>query len=143
MNALFTKEAIYKKTSQEITSLLYESLINNLELAITKINDKEFVEANESLKKSNDILQRLGVGINYEAGIIADQLDALYNYLADRLIEANLKKDVSIIEEVLNVVTTIASAWNQALVEGKDTQPQGNRRKALAYEQHVLTENNL
>ena len=55
----------------------------------------------KKLQKANDILKRLGVGINYEAGIIADQLDMLYNYMADKLIEANLKKDPEIIKEVI------------------------------------------
>ena len=50
------------------------------------------MDANKKLQKTNDILHRLGAGLNYEAGIIADQLDTLYNYMADRVIEGNNKE---------------------------------------------------
>ncbi len=43
----------------------------------------------------------LDAGLNYDAGIIADQLDMLYNYMADKVIEANIKKDVSILKKSL------------------------------------------
>ena len=79
-----TDELIYQKNSQEITSLLYEALIDLLNNSIEDIKDKNLIDANKKLQKANDILYRLGAGLNYEAGIIADQLDALYNYMAER-----------------------------------------------------------
>ena len=57
-----TEEMIYKKTSQEITSLLYEACLMSLEEAIESINKKDFVLANHKIQKANNILQRLGVG---------------------------------------------------------------------------------
>ena len=67
------------------------------------------------MQKTNDLLYRLGAGLNYEAGIIADQLDALYNYMAERVIEGNRKKDIAIIQEVLSISERLASAWNEAM----------------------------
>ncbi|HHY21802.1 MAG TPA: flagellar export chaperone FliS, partial [Bacilli bacterium] len=67
MSQFITNEALHKKTPQEITSLLYEACHNNLSSAITAILEKEYIDANEYLKKANDILHRLGGGLNYEA----------------------------------------------------------------------------
>lgn len=140
MNGLLTEEALFKKTPQEITALLYEACLTNLEEAIDDINNKDYVIANKKLQKANDILHRLGGGLNYEAGIIADQLDALYNYMADKLVMANYQKDTSLIEEVIKVLEPIALAWNEALRK-KSAQPAtGIRNKALAYEKNVLME---
>ncbi len=50
----------------------------------------------------------LGAGLNYEAGIISDQLDALYNYMAERVIEGNKKKDIAMIQEVLSIAERLA-----------------------------------
>ncbi|PPA70249.1 flagellar export chaperone FliS [Jeotgalibacillus proteolyticus] len=113
MNFL-TKELIYQKSSQELTSLLYEAAIINLQDAITFINSKQFIEANEKLQKTNDIIRRLGAGLNYESGIIADQLDALYNYIAEKLIETNLKKDAVLAQELLTILEDLFSSWNEA-----------------------------
>lgn len=135
---LLTEDVIYKKSPQEITVLLYEVLIDNLEMAIEEIDAGNFENVNKRLQKSNDILQRLGVGLNYEAGIITDQLDALYNYSADRIIEANFKKDKVIINEVLNIINSIANSWNEASKSKFNTLTNGLKQKAMAYEKNIM-----
>lgn len=142
MTGIFTESAIHQKSPQEITALLYEACLTNLEEAIEDITNKDYVFANKKLQKANDILHRLGAGLNYEAGIIADQLDVLYNYMADKVVEANLHKDVSIIKEVLQIVEDLSSSWNQAM-QNKHADPKAAiRQKALAYEKNVLMEDN-
>ncbi|MCT8138744.1 flagellar export chaperone FliS [Anaerobacillus sp. CMMVII] len=138
---LITKEALHKKSPQEITALLYEACMKNLEDAKSAIAQKNYNSANEKLQKANDILERLGAGLNYEAGIVADQLDAVYNYMADRLIKANLNKDIIIIDELLILLKELSSAWNKALVVNKDTQVKTSKQKTSAYEQHSLYDN--
>lgn len=139
---IFTESAIHQKSPQEITALLYEACISNLEEAIETINSKDYIIANKKLQNANDILHRLGAGLNYEAGIIADQLDMLYNYMADKVVEANLNKDTKPIEEVLKSLEEIAGAWNQALKTKAVDPAAGIRKKALAYEKSVLMEDN-
>ncbi|WP_041639065.1 flagellar export chaperone FliS [Anoxybacillus flavithermus] len=133
-----TEEVVYKKTSQQLTALLYEGLMESIEEAIASAKKGNYIHANKRLQKANDILRRLGVGLNYDAGIIAHQLDALYNYMAERLIDANMKKDVAMMEEVLMIAKDIATAWNEALKK----QPTTNvaAKKAAAYEQFIKTE---
>ncbi|MBS4178273.1 flagellar export chaperone FliS [Lederbergia citrea] len=133
-----TKELIYQKTPQQITGLLYEVCIDCLTEAIHCIENKEYPEANSKLQKVNDIIERLGAGLNYEAGIIADQLDTLYNYMANQVILGNLKKDIPILQEVLNICEQLASAWNEAMNMG-DTQGQRLlHQKTNAYEKNVM-----
>ncbi|PMC36623.1 flagellar export chaperone FliS [Bacillus sp. UMB0899] len=134
-----TKEMIYQKSSQEITSLLYEALIDNTQKAIQDIQNKCFIKANIKLKKANDILERLGVGLNYEAGIMADQLDALYNYMADLIVKANIQKEIEPLKEVLSIIEDIAQAWQTAMENNKSGQVQQQLlRKANAYEKNVM-----
>ncbi|KAF0996475.1 flagellar export chaperone FliS [Geobacillus sp. TFV-3] len=135
-----TEEWIYQKNSQQLTALLYEGLIECLEEAITAIEQKDHWRANKQLQKGNDILHRLGVGLRYDAGIIAHQLDALYNYMADRLIEANMKKDAKIVREVLQLAATIATAWNEALKSGASSTKTALKPKTAVYEQFVAYE---
>jgi len=137
---LISNEALHKKTPQEITSLLYEACLDNLEEAKRAVKTKDLMVANEKLQKANDILYRLGAGINYEAGIVADQLDALYNYLADRVVQANYDKDPKIIDEVINNIELISVSWNEAQKKNVDTQPKANKQKANAYEQNMMFE---
>lgn len=113
--------------------------MSTLEEAIEAIKQKDYYTSNKLLKKANDILYRLDAGINYEAGIIADQLDVLYDYMSEKLIEANINKDIKLIEEVLKIINEISTSWNQALKTKENKQPNVLRQKTNAYEKHILT----
>ena len=135
-----TEEIIYNKTPQELTALLYEGLMENLESAIAFIDEQNYIEANQKLQKANDILHRLGVGLKYEAGPIAEQLDTLYNFMANELIEANLKKDKQKIEGVLKIIGEIAGAWNTAMKTTSNPTQKINK-KVAAYESSIMRTN--
>ncbi|MCQ6278702.1 flagellar export chaperone FliS [Bacillus sp. EB600] len=137
---LLTEEILYQKSSQELTALLYEGIMTNLEESIELINAKNFIEANKKLQKANDILERLGVGLKYEAGPIAEQFDTLYNYMASQIIEANLRKDQQLIKNVLQLIQPIAEAWNEIVRKQVHTQS-GNTKKVLAYENSIMRKN--
>ena len=130
-----SKELLYQKSPQELTSLLYEAAITKLEKAIEDTKNDQYIEANKSYQRVNDILHRLGAGLNYDSGIIADQLDAVYNFMAEEIVMANLKKDVSRAEEVLVMLKDISNSWRQAILSN---QPAKRPSKANAYEQHVM-----
>jgi flagellar secretion chaperone FliS len=139
-----TKELIYQKSSQEITSLLYEAIIDTTNEAIEDIKAKNYIDVNQKLKKVNDLLERLGVGLNYEAGIMADQLDALYNYMAELVIKSNINKDIEGLKEVIAITEELYGAWRSAL---KTKITPSNRQQLLkktnAYEKNVMVyENN-
>jgi flagellar secretion chaperone FliS len=134
---VLTDEILYQKNSQELTALLYEGFITNLEESLESIERKNFIEANEKLQRANDILERLGVGLRYEAGPIAEQLDTLYNYMASQLIEANLHKDTQIIRHVLKLIQPIAEAWNEIIKKKVHTQS-SIAKKVSAYENSIM-----
>lgn len=137
MEAL-TKEVIYKKSPQELTALLYEGIIENLEKAIDLINEKAYVEANSKLQRTNDILNRLGVGLKYEAGPIGQQLDVLYNYMADQIIQANLKKDTGLLKEMIELIEPISMAWNEVLKKNINLTQSSSVKKVSAYENSIM-----
>ena len=136
---ILTKDLLYQKTPQELTAFLYEGAIDHLETAKQCIIDKQFLEANERLQKVSDIIHRLGVGLKYEAGPIAEQLDSLYNFTADLIIRANRKKDTALIDQALKVIIPIASAWNTAMKSQKQA-PSAAARRMSAYESQIMRE---
>ncbi|WYP28018.1 flagellar protein FliS [Alkalihalobacillus sp. FSL W8-0930] len=131
---LISQETLHKKTSQELTLLLYESALNNLESAVNHIERDNYEQANKNLQKTNDILERLGVGINYEAGILADQLEQLYNYLADEVITANLLKDRIRIQHVHGIILSLFSAMIEAVKDKRVANDRVNHKQTNAYE---------
>jgi flagellar protein FliS len=108
-----------------ITSLLYQKLLQKLDAAIMLLPQRRYMEANRALQLCNDILTRLGFGIKYEAGVVADQLEMLYKYMFERIYEANLKKDVESLREVRRLVREISAAWTQAMKQAEQQSQTG------------------
>lgn len=135
-----TEEIIFSKTPQELTAFLYEGLIEHLESANRFIDEQNHIEANKKLQKANDILHRLGTGLKYEAGPIAEQLDTLYNFMASELVEANLKKDKQKIQGVLQIIGELTAAWTVAM-KSTPSPAQKIHKKVAAYESSIMRVN--
>ncbi|OKL36357.1 flagellar export chaperone FliS [Domibacillus mangrovi] len=133
-----TKEIVYQKTPQQLTALLYEAGLEQFEKAQNFLKEGKLVEANRTMQKINDIVHRLGAGLNYEAGIIADQLDQVYNFIADTVVQANLKKDAATLRDAERLFQILSDAWNEALKTAPAKVPA--RRIQNAYEQSVFVE---
>jgi flagellar protein FliS len=48
-----------------------------------------------------------------EGGELAERLAALYDYMSTRLLYANLKNDQSALQEIINLLTELRSAWQE------------------------------
>ena len=63
--------------------------------------------------KAIDIIGGLREGLNLEAGgELAANYDRLYDYMARRLIEANRKNDVRILDEVAGLMRELKAGWD-------------------------------
>ncbi len=134
MPEILTEESLYSNTPQQLTLVLYRVLEERMSLSIESIESRRYDEANEHLQKCNDILHRLGSGLNYEAGIIADQLESLYRFLAEQTIQANMKKDIQIIAKNIEIVKMIADAWVIAMNSSEHHSLNNRVQKSMAYE---------
>lgn len=74
---------------------------------------KDFAGKGLQLGKSIDIIGGLQNSLDMEAGgDISANLDALYDYSIRRLSEAGLNNDVTIVDEVTNLLREIKFGWD-------------------------------
>ncbi|WCK54181.1 flagellar protein FliS [Aneurinibacillus sp. Ricciae_BoGa-3] len=109
-----------------ITSLIYKKLLQTIDEAIICIADKRFDKVNYCLQLCSDLLTRLGFGIKYEAGILADRLEMLYQYLFDLIITANMKKDAALLSQAKKIIGDLDEAWDIAMKNEKAASFTGN-----------------
>jgi len=70
--------------------------------------------AHAQCQKVKAIFSELVATLDFEAGgAIAHQLRELYLYLITKTVEANLRKDPALIDQILPVVATLRQAWQQ------------------------------
>ncbi len=98
--------------------MLYDGLTVFLKQAVQAVEDGEFGEAHRCLIRAQDIITELmcTLDMKYE---VAKNLFRIYDYLKRRLVEANVKKDSSIVEEVLGLVAELKETWEQIIEPSK------------------------
>lgn len=78
------------------------------------ISEKNMNKAHQFITRVQDIIDELIITLDRKYPI-ATQLLALYDYLKRRLIEANISKDVAILDEVEGFVMEFRDTWKQAI----------------------------
>lgn len=95
--------------------MLYDGAIRFLSTASENMNHRTYDIVNTNIKKAQDIVTELMLSLNMnDGGEVAQNLFNIYAYMKKRLLESNIKKDASIIQEVLNLLTELRSAWEEA-----------------------------
>ncbi|ALC86337.1 flagellar biosynthesis protein FliS [Bacillus sp. FJAT-22090] len=110
----------------ELTLMLYNGCLKFLGKAKVAIVVKNIQEKNLNLQKAQKIIQELMVTLNMNIEISQSMMQ-MYEYMNHRLIEANIKNDVSIIEEVEGYVTEFRDTWKQVIQINRQKQFTGDQ----------------
>lgn len=111
----------------QLIMLLFEGAQVALGMALRAMDDNLIAEKGKSLSKAIDIIDNgLKASLDLDRGEdLAGRLYALYEYMAERLLHANLRNDRAAIEEVSKLLSEIQSAW--AEIRGQATPPSSPR----------------
>ena len=110
----YKENSVYTATPEELTLMLYNGLVKFIMLAQSAIDEKNIERANNSIIRAQDIVRefRVTLDMKYE---VSKHLDSIYDYMYRRLIQANIKKDKDILEEVLAMAKDLRDTWTQAM----------------------------
>ncbi|MDQ5908321.1 MAG: flagellar secretion chaperone FliS [Pseudomonadota bacterium] len=116
-----TRSSVAYATPHRLIQMLMEGALERIAVAKGCIQRQDFVAKGKQIGDAVDIIGGLREGLNEEAGgAIAVNLDALYDYLQRRLLEANLHSDILILDEVAELLRPIKEAWD-AIGEAPET----------------------
>ncbi|NLY10217.1 MAG: flagellar export chaperone FliS [Firmicutes bacterium] len=111
----------YKKTQVataspgELLLLLFDGAIRFANQAKHFIEKKDLAAAHDKLCRAQDIVAELMFSLDRDVGEIADNLYQLYDYIFNRLVEANVSKDISIVDECIHFLTDLRDTWRQVV----------------------------
>ena len=126
-NALnqYKQNTVFSATPEELTLMLYDGAIKFMNISKYHIENNNVVKAHEALIRAQDIIIELNSSLNMEYEI-SKNLRGLYEFLLDRLVDANIYKKVQPIDEALEIVTEMRDTWKEAMQEVKK-QVYGNK----------------
>ncbi|SKA74886.1 flagellar protein FliS [Paucidesulfovibrio gracilis DSM 16080] len=118
-------------TQGQLLIMLYDAAIKFLKQAKERIEAKDYAKKGILISRAMDIISELANSLNRDkGGKLANNLDSLYMFCNIRLAKANLKMDTRMIDEVLNILENIRSAYAQIVPE-TEKQLSGQARTGL------------
>ncbi len=114
----YNNSKVLTASPAELTLMLYDGAIKFCNIAIMGIEQKDIEKAHINIKKVERIIGEFQATLDFKYEVAKD-FDNVYNYLLDRLTEANVKKDKEILEEVLGHLRTMRDTWKEVMRANK------------------------
>ncbi|MBP0726725.1 flagellar export chaperone FliS [Bacillus sp. RG28] len=116
MNPLqnYQQNAVNTASPGELTLMLYNGCLKFIHLAKLAIKESRLQDKNTNLVKAQKIIQELMITLNMEQEV-SKQLMPLYDYLHRQLIQANIKNDINILDEVEGFVVEFRDTWKEVI----------------------------
>jgi flagellar protein FliS len=112
--ATYQEQSVFTASQADLTLMLYNGCIKFLSRAELAMQRKDVPGANDALLRAQDIILEFMATLDMQYDV-SHQLMALYEYLRRRMIEANLRKEITIVQECLSLVTELRDTWAKAV----------------------------
>jgi flagellar secretion chaperone FliS len=100
---------------KRLVILCYDETISQVKMARQRCVEKDFDGKSKALLKAQDIVCELQCALDFEkGGEVAKNLDSLYAYIKSKMIQADIGKDLAIMDEVAGILSELKSAWEEA-----------------------------
>jgi flagellar secretion chaperone FliS len=96
-----------------LVQMLMEGALEKILTAKMYMENKDIAKKGETISWAISIIDGLRSCLNMQdGGDIAQELFALYNYMEARLLEANIKNDQAMLDEVGLLLNQVKSGWD-------------------------------
>lgn len=105
-------------SAHQLIGKLLNGALDRISSAKGAVSRGEMAAKGELLGKAIGIIDGLRASLDYEkGGEIAANLGSLYDYMEQRLVEANLNNSVELLDEVSDLLRQVKSGWDEMPAE--------------------------
>lgn len=111
----------YQRTQAETASkgrlviMLYQGALRFTNKAILENDEGNLEQAHANAIRAQEIIMELMTTLDMDTGRVAVNLHRLYEYIFERLVQANVKKDSALFQEVVDLLRELLPAWEEAV----------------------------
>ena len=135
---LNTQCEVESASQHRLIQMLMEGALDRIIKAKSYIKNNELQLKGEFVGMAISIIGGLRDSLDHDTGAeLAENLDKLYEYMSTRLLEANVRNDVEILDEVHGLLMEIKTAWD-AIVDIPPPQVQANALETKALQKRAL-----
>ena len=108
-----TQAQALEASPHRLIQMLMEGGLTRIAQARGAMERQQTAMKGELIGKAIGIIGGLRAGLNLEqGGEVAANLDSLYEYMANRLLEANVQNDMAPLDEVAGLLRNVKSGWD-------------------------------
>lgn len=111
---------VYKNNSvnfaskEQLLLMLLDGAVKFSKIGRQAIIDNDVKKSHQNIVKTQDIFIELMATLDRGAGEWANQIFMVYEFINRRLTDANIRKDVDIMNEVIPLIEDVRSTWAEA-----------------------------
>lgn len=110
---LDTQSQVEEASPHRLIQLMMERALAKIGLARSQLKDGKVQEKGNNITDAISIINGLQASLNHKADRrMSENFDALYAYMMRRLLEANLRNDDGILDEVRGLLRELKEAWD-------------------------------
>lgn len=118
--AQYNNNKVLTASPGELTLMLYDGAIKYCNIAIIAIENRDVSKAHKNIVKVENIVNYLRSTLDMKYAVAQD-FENIYVYLEKRLVEANMKKDKAILEEVNAHLHSVRDTWKEVMRKNTGT----------------------
>jgi flagellar protein FliS len=125
------KQDVATADPHRLTLMLMQGALDRMAYAKGCMERQDLAGKSEHLSRVSAILINLRDTLNLDiGGEVAENLYSLYEYMVQRLVDANVENSLQIMDEVINLLLPIKNAWLSIPEEAKQEAYEAKRQQA-------------
>ncbi|MCK9273921.1 MAG: flagellar export chaperone FliS [Syntrophales bacterium] len=112
--AAYRQTCVVTADPRKLIILCYEDTLTHLRDILSAYESGDYEKKGNALAKVQEIVTFLILSLDHDRGAaVAHSLHSIYTYILRRLMEADMKRDYAIFEEVIHIVEELLVSWKQ------------------------------
>lgn len=116
---IYKNNSVNYASKDQLLLMLTEGAVKFSKIGRQAIVDKDIPKAHNSLRRTQDIFVELMVSLDQTAGEWSVNLYRVYDFIREKLVDANIQKSVEIMDEVIPLIEDINNMWHEAYEKSK------------------------
>ncbi len=134
----YQKTQVTTASREKVLLMLYEGAIKFTKQAKAAMNAGKVGEKGTYISKSTAILSELMATLDFKSGgQIAVDLENLYVFMIDKLIEGNINNDQECLDHVEKILMTLYQAWKDVIDNPRPDGVPSAKLQPKEYEEYV------
>ena len=110
----YKNNSINYASKEQLLLMLVDGAVRYVKQGKDAIINKDMGKAHISLIKCQDIFSELMISLDTANNQWAESLYKVYGFIKEKLVEANLKKNIDVIDDIIPLIEEIRNTWHEA-----------------------------